>query len=196
MGFVWRIGSVVTAGTVAMALGLDAVISSILCFFALGILLRREIFESLFPLRAYQKNCLTIRGLEGDSAFEEKFRGELASAICKVFPGRKPTACCCIGTGRENCTATLVFHGPDGHFQIQVSAGSSNAAASLLLERVREYRGEPAFRISSSDLLPRCRGCTTRKVHRMISRRYPQLNTLYQTSRWGCFLDKIRTLTC
>lgn len=186
---------VVIAGSVAFALGLNLILSIVLSLAAFLILIRREILESLFPLRAYRKNCLSVRGLERDPKFEEQFRNELAAAICQAFPDRKPTACGCIGGGKEICEATLVLHSPEGHLQIRVSADSISGATSQLLGRVQHYNGEPPFKIPSNDLLPRCRGCITRKAHRLINRNYPHLNPLGQPSRWDYFLARLRTLT-
>lgn len=101
MGLSWRIGVVVAAASVIFALGLNLALSIILSLATLLILIRREILESLFPLRAYRKNCLSVRGLESDPKFEEQFRNELAAAICQAFPEHKPTACCCIAGGKE-----------------------------------------------------------------------------------------------
>lgn len=195
MGLLWRIGTVLAGGSVAFALGLNLTFSIVLSLTALLILIRREILESLFPLRAYRKNCLSLRGLESDPKFEEQFRSELASAICGAFPDHKPTACCCIAGGKDSCEATLVLHSPKGHLQIRVAADSAAGAARLLLGRVLNYSGEPPFKMPSEDLLPRCRGCITRKAHRLINRNYPYLNPLGQRSKWGYFLARLRTLT-
>lgn len=195
MGLFWRIGMVITAGGVAFTLGLTLTLSIVLSLAALLILIRREILESLFPLRAYRKNCLSVRGLESDPQFEEQFRNELAAAICLAFPDHKPTACCCIGGGTEVCEATLVLHSPEGHLQIRVSADSISGATGRLLGRVQNYNGDPPFKMPSDDLLARCRGCITRKAHRLINRNYPHLNPLGQPSRWDYFLARLRTLT-
>ncbi len=195
MGLLWRIGTVLTGGSVAFALGLNLTLSIVLSLAALLILIRREILESLFPLRAYRKNCLSVRGLESDPRFEEQFRNELAAAICQAFPDHKPTACCCVGGGKEICEVTLVLHSPDGHLQIRVSADSISGATSGLLGRVQNYNGEPPFKMPSDDLLPRCRGCITRKAHRLMNRNYPQLNPLGQSSKWDYFVSRLRNLS-
>jgi len=195
MGLFWLIGMVVTAGSVAFGLGLDLIMSIALSLAALVILIRREILESLFPLRAYRKNCLSVRGLEGDPKSEEQFRNELASAICEAFPDQTPTACCCIGGAKERSEATLLLHSPAGHHQILVSADSISDATSRRLGRVQHFSGEPSFKMSSDDLLPRCRGCITRKAHRLINRNYPHLNPLSHPSKWHHFLTRLRSLT-
>ncbi|MCB0416650.1 MAG: hypothetical protein H6617_05825 [Bdellovibrionaceae bacterium] len=195
MGLSWRIGVVVAAASVIFALGLNLALSIILSLATLLILIRREILESLFPLRAYRKNCLSVRGLESDPKFEEQFRNELAAAICQAFPEHKPTACCCIAGGKEIFEATLVLHSPDGHLQIRVSGESISGATSELLGRVQHYNGDPPFQTPSSDLFPRCRGCVTRKAHRLINRNYPYLNPLGQASKWDHFWTRLRTQT-
>lgn len=158
MGLFWRIGMVVTAGSIAFALGLSLIFSIVLSLAALLILIRREILESLFPLRAYRKNCLSVRGLERDPKFEEQFRNELAAAICQVFPDHKPTACCCIGGGKEICEATLVLHSPEGHLQIRVFVDSISGATNRLLGRVQHYTWRTALQDAQRRSSPKMSG--------------------------------------
>ena len=60
MGLVWRIGSVALTGSVAIALGLNLLFSIVCCLVATGIVFWRDILHSLFPLRVYRKNCLSV----------------------------------------------------------------------------------------------------------------------------------------
>ncbi len=194
VSLLWRIGAILIAGWSAFALGLNVSVSIIACLVAFGIMIRREIFDSLFPLQAYRKNSLSVRGLEHNPEFEEQFRRDLASSICGAFPGSKPTACCCISKSEEICVATLILHSSQGHLQIQVRGDSFFTATKELLEKVLEYKGNPGSRLSTENLLPRCRGCATRKAHRLINRNYPDLNPLSKPAGWGYFLSRLRAL--
>lgn len=194
MRLFWRIGVVVATGWVTYAFGASLFLSFFIALGGLVTLMRKELLETIFPLRTFRKRCLSIQGLETDPSLGEEFRRELSLAICKSFPKHRPTACCCFDGENGVCKATLILHSKRGHVPIRTIAGSQTQAAAQLISSVKAYRGSPPFRRSRHCLYTRCVNCSTRKAHRLTNRNLPQINPLGQSSKMRYFATRIRSL--
>lgn len=195
MGLIWGVGLAFALGTTLVVVGFTVVQALLFSLAGLLLAVRHKIIEVLFPVSAYRKRCLSIRGLETRPELEKAFRKDLARVLCRLFPTARPTGCCCIVGIDEQYTAVLVLHRDDGHLQLKVGADSLAEVTTALLDKLGTPGGLPSFQMPASALSLRCRGCSVRKAHSLVNRDYSFLNPLNYRSKWTHFWRELRMVS-